>query len=556
MTATTTATTATRTAARTARSSAVMAAGTVISRLTGFLRNSVIAAAIGVAVLNDTFQIANTLPTMLYFLVGGGALNAVFVPQLVRAMKDDTDGGAAYANRLLTLVVTGLAGLTAVLVAAAPLLVTLMAPRLAANPDTRDVMVTLARFCIPTMFFMGLHVVLGQILNARDRFGAMMWTPILNNVVVIATFGAFVWAYGPAGATGMTPATIPAEGVRLLGTGVLLGLAVQALALLPYLREAGFRIRPRFDWRGSGMGRAARLAKWSILFVLVNQAGLVVVSQVATWAGDVAVGQGHSGTGFTAYQYALQLWQMPQAIVTVSVMTAVLPRMTRAAVDGDRTAVAADLAYGLRTSAVAIVPCALLFVALGAPMSVLMYGAGDPGGARNIGYALMAFGLGLIPYSVQYVTLRGFYAYEDTRTPFFNTATVAAVNALGAGVCFWTLPARWAVVGMAGVYGLACTVGAVSAVVRLRRRLGVGVDGRRTVRTYTRLLLAGLPAAAGAALLAHRMPAVTGTGTAGAALTLGAGLLVFAVLFLLAGRLLRVEELTALTRAVRGRVRR
>jgi len=427
------------------KSSAVMAAGTIVSRVTGFGRNLVVAAAIGIGTLSDSYQVANTLPTMIYILVGGGALNAVFIPQLVRSMKNDEDGGEAYANRLLTLVVVGLAGVTTVMVLGAPLLIRMMDAN--ADPASFDAAVTFARYCLPTMFFMGVHVVLGQILNARGKFGAMMWTPVLNNIVIIAAFGSFIWVYGSAHVSGVSPTTVTPEGMRLLGIGTLLGLTVQALAMIPYLREAGFRIRPRFDWRGHGLGHAAKLAKWTFFFVLANQLGMIVVTQLATWAGSIADKQGQPGTGITGYNYALALWQMPQAIITVSVMTAVLPRISRAAADGDAAAVRDDLSYGLRTSAVAIVPAAFAFFALGVPLSTLMYASSGETGAQNIGFILMAFSLGLIPYSVCYVVLRGFYAYEDTRTPFYNTVIVAAVNAAASAACFVVLPARWAVAG-------------------------------------------------------------------------------------------------------------
>ncbi|KOV17665.1 murein biosynthesis integral membrane protein MurJ [Streptomyces sp. MMS21 TC-5] len=537
------------------KSSALMAAGTIVSRITGFLRTLVIAAAIGVGTFNDTYQIANTLPTMIYVLVGGGALNAVFIPQLVRAMKNDDDGGEAYANRLLTLVVVLLAGITTICVLAAPVFITMMSPKIASDPQQMDVAVAFARYCLPTMFFMGVHVVLGQILNARGRFGAMMWTPVLNNIVVIATFGAFIWAFGGFTTSGVNATTVTPEGVRLLGLGTLLGLTVQALAMLPYLRDAGFKPRLRFDWKGHGLGKAARLAKWTFFFVLANQIGLVIVTQLATWAGSVAEKQGHPGTGITAYNYALLLWQMPQAIITVSVMTAVLPRISRSAHDGDAAAVRDDISYGLRTSAVAIVPCAFAFLALGVPMATLLY-AGSGSGAQNIGYVLMAFGLGLIPYSVQYVVLRGFYAYEDTRTPFYNTVIVAAVNAAGSAISFFVLPARWAVVGMAASYGLGYAVGVGVAWRRLRTRLGGDLDGAHVMRTYARLTGACVPAAAVAGAAAFGVTQWLGSGVLGSATALVAGGIALAAVFLIAAKRMRIEELNAMVGMVRGRLGR
>ncbi len=407
------------------------------------------------------------------------------------------------------------------------------------------------------MFFMGVHVVLGQILNARGRFGAMMWTPVLNNIVIIATFGSFIWAFGPFTDSKVSAATITPEGVRLLGLGTLLGLTVQALAMLPYLRDAGFRVRPRFDWRGQGLGKAAGLAKWTFFFVLANQLSMVVVTQLATKAGALAEKSGHTGTGITAYNFALQLWQMPQAIITVSVMTAVLPRISRAAHDGDVSAVRDDLSHGLRTSAVAIVPCAFAFLALGVPMSTLMFSSGSGAeGATNIGFILMAFGLGLIPFSAQYVILRGFYAYEDTRTPFYNTLIVSAVFAAAAALSYFVLPARWAVAGMAASYGLGYAVGVGVAWSRLRTRLGGDLDGSHVIRTYARLVGACIPAALIGGAVAYGIGQVLGNAVIGSLASLVGGGLILIVVFYIAAKRMRIEELTAMVGMVRGRLGR
>ncbi|NJP42993.1 murein biosynthesis integral membrane protein MurJ [Actinacidiphila epipremni] len=538
------------------KSSALMAAGTLVSRLTGFVRTLVIAGAIGVATLGDSYTVANTLPTMIYILTIGGGLNSVFVPQLVRSMKDDEDGGSAYANRLLTVVMVVLGAIVMVTVLGAPVLIRLMSAKIADNPDTYDVAITFARYCLPTIFFMGIHVVMGQVLNARGKFGAMMWTPVLNNVVVIFTFGMFIWVYGSYSTTRMDATTISPEGVRLLGIGTLLGLVVQSLAMLPYLRDAGFRFRPRFDWRGHGLGKAARLAKWTFFFVLANQAGLIVVTQLATWAGANADKSGFQGTGITAYNNALLIWQMPQAIITVSVMAAVLPRISRAAADGDITAVRDDISYGLRTSAVAIVPAAFAFLALGIPMCTLLYASTSGGSARNIGFVLMAFGGGLIPYSVQYVILRGFYAFEDTRTPFYNTVVVAAVNAAASAFCFLILPSRWAVVGMAFSYGLAYAVGVGVAVKRLRKRLNGDLDGRRVVRTYARLVGACVPAAALAGLAVYVISEKLGGGVTGSLASLVVGGVLLGGVFLVIAKRMRIQELNGMIGMVRGRLGR
>ncbi|MFV5991794.1 murein biosynthesis integral membrane protein MurJ [Streptomyces sp. NPDC056231] len=535
------------------KSSAVMAAGTLVSRLTGFVRSLVITAALGAALLGDSFTVAYTLPTMIYILTVGGGLNSVFVPQLVRSMKDDEDGGEAYANRLLTLVMVALGVIVAIAVFAAPLLIHLMSSTIANDPAADNVATTFARYCLPTIFFMGVHVVMGQILNARGKFGAMMWTPVLNNIVMIFTFGMFIWVYGTSAESHMGVQTIPPEGVRLLGIGTLLGLVVQALAMIPYLREAGFRFRPRFDWKGHGLGKTVKLAKWTVLFVFANQAGVLVVTQLATAAGKAS---DRNGTGFLAYSNAQLIWGMPQAIITVSVMAALLPRISRAAHDNDPGAVRDDISQGLRNSAVAIVPVAFAFLALGVPMCTLLYASSGTEAARSMGFILMAFALGLIPYSVQYVVLRGFYAYEDTRTPFYNTVIVAGVNAAASALCYVVLPAQWAVVGMAASYGLAYAVGVGVAWRRLRNRLGGDLDGAHVVRTYARLCLAAIPAAIVGGGVGFALLKGLGEGAFGSLVALLCGGTVLMGVFFIAAKRMRIEEINGMVGMVRGRLGR
>lgn len=532
------------------KSSAVMAAGTMVSRVTGFIRSALIVAALGSYTLGDTFQIAYQLPTMIYILTVGGGLNSVFVPQLVRAMKEEEDGGEAYANRLLTLVIVALGSLTLIAIFAAPLLVRFLSVETSNNPAANHVAITFIRYCVPTIFFMGIHVVIGQILNARGKFGAMMWTPVLNNIITIAAFGMFIFVYGTSAHSGMTVTSIPVTGERLLGVGILLGLAVQALAMIPYLAETGFRLRFRFDWRGHGLGKSARLAKWTMLFVLANQGGAIIVTQLSTAAGAKS---GVGGTGFIAYANAQLIWSLPQAIITVSLMAALLPRLSRAAHDGDNGSVRDDISQGLRTSAVAIVPVAFGFLALGIPICTLIFGSSGTQDSTSMGYMLMAFSLGLIPYSVQYVVLRAFYAYEDTRTPFYNTVVIAVINAGASALCYLLLPSRWAVAGMAASYGIAYTVGVIVAWRRLRKRLGGDLDGRNILRTYVRLALASLPAAALSALAVYVTTHSLGKGLLGSLTALVAGAVVLLGGFLICAKRMRCEELNLVVDMVRGR---
>ncbi|MCZ4121425.1 murein biosynthesis integral membrane protein MurJ [Streptomyces sp. H39-S7] len=536
------ASTGTDSAASLKRSGSVMALGSLASRATGFVRSGIITAALGTTLLGDAFSVANTVPNILYIMLIGGALNSVFVPQLVRAAKEHSDGGAAYTDRLLTLCLIALLVITAAAALAAPWLVSAYGPDF--TSAQRDLTIALARYCLPQILFYGVFTLLGQILTARDRFGAMMWSPVLNNVVVIAVFGLYLAVAHDTTAAG----TMSEANALLLGLGSTAGIAVQALALIPALRGAGFRWRPRFDWRGSGLVQPMRAAGWTLLLVFVNQIAYWVVTRLATSAGAHALAGGSPvGVGFAAYSNAYLLWVVPQGIITVSLVTALLPRMSRAATDGDHARIGADLSYGLRGSAAAIVPAVLAFLALGPQITgvVFQHGRTTDADAQAIAWILMAFALGLPAFAGQYLLARGFYALGDTRTPFFLNVVIAAVNAGLALASYTLLPARWAVAGMAGGYAIACCAGLACTTWVLRRRL----KWRPAVLgMHVRLAVACLPGAAAAYGIAQGSGRLLGTGFAGdaAGLLFGGAALVCSVLALSGPlRLTEVQSLAA-----------
>ncbi|MFH8339449.1 murein biosynthesis integral membrane protein MurJ [Streptomyces sp. AM6-12] len=525
-----------------ARSSLMMAVGTVVSRATGLVRNVLQAAALGTALLASTYNTANTVPTSLYTLIVGGALNAVLVPQLVRARATHADGGRAYEQRLVTLVVSVLAVGTALAVWAAPDIVGLYMRDSPGRHQAYRLTVTFARFLLPQIFFYGLAAIYGQVLNAREKFGAMMWTPVLNNIVLIGMFAGYLGLM----TVPRTVAEVTDAQVRWLGIGTTAGLAVQALALIPFARAAGFRFRPRFDWRGTGLGSGVHAAKWTLLFVLANLVALAVVTNYAN-AADQALPK--SGVGYTAYSYAQTIWMLPQSIATVSLVTALLPRMSKAAAEGRIADLRADLSRALRISGVVIVPAAFLFTALGPDIARLLFahGAADAASALPLGHMLQAFGPGLIPFSAQYLLLRGFYAFGDTRTPFYMAVWIGLVNIALATACHLLLPARWAVTGMAGAYALSYLVGCALTARLLARRTGGRLDDGALRSTYTRLLGAGAGAAAAGWAAARGCARVAGDGgTAATTLTVVAGTLAMALVFLALARALRIPELRRL----------
>jgi len=472
-------------------SSTVMATGTVLSRITGVLRDIAMTAALGFYLVSDAYSLGNTMPNVLYVLIIGGALNAVFIPQLVRHMKDDSDEGAAYADRLITLSGVVLLLFSVAAVIAAPLLVDLYATS-AYGESQRELAAAFARLCLPQIFFYGIYALFSQVLNSRGRFGTPMFAPILNNIVAIATFLLFLSIAGTAAAAdgNLTP-----DQVAILGIGTTLGVALQALILIPFLFRAGYRWRPRFDWKGQGLGQAGHLAIWTLLLVVVNQAGYIAITRLATLANVNATDAGTTAAGLTTYQKAHLIFMLPHSVITVSIVTALLPALSRIAHEGRFRQVGADVGGAMRLVAALIVPIAVVFMVIGPNIARLLfgYGAATPQQAELTGAITSVFMLGLLPFTLFYVLFRGFYAIEDTCTPFI-VSVVMNVVALGVAI-----PVFYSVTGGAQVAALAlgyvCGFWAtfVLSWILLARRLG-GLESWTTVRALIRMMLAGFVA--------------------------------------------------------------
>ena len=473
-----------------ARSSAVMASGTILSRITGVLRDVAAAAALGFYLVSDAFSLGNSLPTIVYILIIGGALNAVFIPQLVRRMSEDEDQGKAYADRLITLVVSMLLLLSIAAVLAAPLIVDLYTP--ADYPTNEfDLAVAFARLCLPQVLFYGIYSILGQVLNARGRFGAPMFAPIANNVIAIATFLLFI---AVAGTSAAADGILTTQQILILGVGTTLGVISQAVILFPVLRRAGFHWRPRFDWKGAGLGKAGGLAMWTIGLVLVNQATYVVITRLATQANVDAAAAGTVAAGLTTYQKAHLVFMLPHSVITISIVTAMLPALSRIAHAGDLRQVGSDIGTTMRTVAALIVPIAAVLFVTGSDLSILLfgYGAATPEQASLMGEIVSMFMIGLLPFTLFYVLLRGYYAMEDTRTPFYITVGLSAFWLITVVPLFEIAPAGGAQVAMIALtYSLSYWVGLAIAWVLLARRVG-GLGSGRTIRSLLRIGVAGL----------------------------------------------------------------
>jgi putative peptidoglycan lipid II flippase len=470
--------------------SAVMAAGTVTSRITGVLRDITMTAALGFFLVSDAFSLGNSLPTMIYILVIGGALNAVFIPQLVRKMKEDADDGKAYADRLITLTGIALLALSVLAVVLAPLIVDLYTPSDYPQKEF-DLAVAFARLCLPQIFFYGIYAMLSQVLNSRGKFGAPMFAPIANNIVAIATFLLFI---AVAGTSAAADGELTSNQVLLLGIGTTLGVAVQALILVPVLSRAGYMWRPRFDWRGHGLGKAGSLAMWTIGLVLVNQLTYLVITRFATQANVNAAAAGEVAAGLTTYQKAHLVFMLPHSVITVSIVTALLPALSRVAHSGKLVQVGRDVSGAMRLVSFFIIPITAVLFTAGIGIAVLLfgYGAATTEQAELLGVVISIFMLGLIPFTLFYVLLRGFYALEDTRTPFLITVIFSAVLLALLVPIFGSLDGGVTQISFIALcYSISYWVGLIVAWVILARRVK-GMESGRLVLSIGRMMIAAI----------------------------------------------------------------
>jgi putative peptidoglycan lipid II flippase len=527
-----------------ARSGTAIALGTVASRLTGFLRTLVIAAAIGSATVSNAYNVANTVPNALYDLLLGGVLTSVVVPLLIQAAHDDDDDGEAYAQRLLTMVTVTLGVVAVLAVLATPLVISVYGHKL--TPAGRSLATTFARYFLPQLFFYGVGATIGAVLNVRGRFAVPMWAPVLNNVAVIATGVMFLVI------THSTPraGSLSHSQTLVLSIGTTAGVVAQTVALLPALRHAGFRWRWRWDWRRAGLRRAGPFAAWAFGYVVTNQLAFAAITNLA----DAA--QGKHGIGFGGYSYAFVVFQLPYAVVGVTVITALFPGMSRSAAAGDEPGVVATLAQGLSVAGVVLVPATVVLVLLGVPIATIMFDHGHTthDQARLIGELLAAFGAGLVPFSAFQMQLRAWLAVRDSRTPMLVNVGVTAINLVADVILLVTLHGKAKIIGLGLGYSLSYLVGTICFALLLRRRMTPGVR-THVIRTHVRLVVAAVVAAVPTYLVLRVVTDHVGDGPAAALLALalasGAGLVVFALVI----RRMRVREVDQLIRMLPGRSR-
>ena len=529
-----------------------MAAGTLASRITGVFRDIALVAAIGTGIFSDTYSVANSIPNIIYILIAGGAINAVFIPALVRHMEDDADQGKQFTDQLLTLVGMVLIGIVIISVLLAGFIVHLYATKLWTQEEF-DVATIFARWCLPQIFFYGLYTLASQILNSRNSFALPMYAPIINNIIVIATAALFVTAMSAV----PTASSVTSAQLNLLGFGTTLGVMAQALILVPALKKTGYSFRPNFQFRDVGNGKIGNLAKWTIGFVLVNQITFLMVSNLTTLANVLVSGDPDAvAVGFTSYQKGQLMMMLPHSIITVSIITALLPRLSRQAHEKDLLAFGGELSASLRLVTALIIPSAVILFATGPWIGSLLYGFGASSTAQGaaLGFVASMFALGLPAFSLFYVLLRSYYAQENTKTPFLINLGFNGLH-IAIGFVLFILLSRMGnglqVAGLALGYSIAYIITCALTWRRIGKRVPeIWKHG------HLRLIVRVAAASIFAALLAYAFVRVTISNQADmSALQVGFAIGTFTVLFSLIylgfAKALRISEVSAVLALVR-----
>lgn len=526
-----------------ARASGSLAIATLVSRITGFGWKVMLAWVIGLSIapINDSFTVASNFPTIINELLLGGVLSSVVVPLLVRAQKDDHDGGEAYAQRLLTVGFVVLLVGTAVAIACAPLLT---ATYTSDSPTTKPALTTAFTYLmLPAIVFLGLSAMLMAILNSRHHFAATGWAPVVHNGVMFATIGLYALLPGDIS---LNPVRMGDAKLLVLGIGFTVGISSQLLVLVPALRRTGFHFRWRWGW-DRRLAEFGGLALWVIAYALLGQLGVSAVTNAAT--------AGATG-GAAIYTNTWLLLQFPYGVIGVSLLTVIMPRMSRAAADGDTAGVIGDLSLGSRLSTVMLGPLCAVMTVLGPSIGIALFSIGEAGpDATRLGLAITTSAFGVLPYAIVMLQLRVFYAMKDARTPTLIMVIMMAVKVPLSYLCPHVLDPQAVVYGLTFVNSLTFVIGVVVGEVWLRARLG-RLDTPRVLRTLVKTLVAATWGAAAA--LAVMLVLRSGLGprsVAGAWLTLVLGTLAAAAVTFGLMVLLRVRELRAaldrITRLVR-----
>jgi len=524
------------------RSSLIMSLGTTASRASGLVRTMLLVACVGtVGTVADAFDIANKLPNMLFALISAGFLQSVLVPQIMKAM--DAPNARERLDKLLTISGLGLLSGTIVLVAAAPVVVQLMTLSDAWTPEARGLATVFAYWCLPQLFFYGLYTLLGQVLAAHGRFAAYGWAPVANNIVSLLGFGAFLLAFGRAPSGGLDDVTAWTTGQTLLLAGTATaGIVAQALLLIPALRRSGFRWGFRLGVRGIGMRSAGKVVGWTLGAVVLEQLGVIYLTNILGAAGQVAADTGEVAAGNAAYTNAMTIYLLPHSLVVVSIVTVLFPRMSAAVNAGDLPGVRRDMSLGMRSAGVFSVFSAAALIVLAFPLTRTLVPTATEADVDAVAPILRAMAIGTVALGATVLVRRMYFAFEDGRSVFVIqvVATVAMVVTLWIAV--QTLPVTAWAVAAGGAFALSTWISLLLRVRGMNRKLH-GMDGRRILSLYGRAGLSALVAGGLAAWIVHLMGTSPADSWPEALLVTAVAGTVMAGVYVLGLKLLRVREL-------------
>ena len=470
------------------RASALMASGTMVSRVLGFARNAMLLAALGSAggAVSAAFQTANTLPNTVFNLLASGVFDAVLVPQIVRALKRES--GDTYVNRLITLAGTILFGVTVLAMIAAPLLIIIMAPGF--DAEIRGLAIAFALLCIPQIFFYGLYNLLGELLNARGVFGPYMWAPVLNNVIGIGGLAAFLGIWG-SHSERFAVADLTSPQFWLLGASATLGVVCQALVLFLPMKRAGVSFRPDFHFRGTSFGSASKVAGWTFATLGVSQIGVLSTNAIASFADTYLKTHDLPYAGIAGYSTAFLIFMLPQSVITVSLATAIFTRLTHAVADNDEPEVARQYEMGIRVITSLTVLAAAILMACALPMmQMVLVRTTNFETVNSYAWVLIALMPGVASTGIVLMSQRVFFAYEDAK-PIFLMGIAPTLLQVAVGWGMYALTGvQWWVVG-AALAETACRVFQGLIAMKWVARRNPHVASASIIRSYAIYVVCG-----------------------------------------------------------------
>ena len=427
------------------KSSMVMASGTLVSRVLGFIRTALLVAVLGTSAgAADSFTVANTLPNMVYNLLAAGIIDAILIPQIVRALKGRA--GSEYVNKLLTAAGLILFGLTVVAMIGTPVIVTVLASGF--TPEMRALTITFALICVPQIFFYGLYNLLGELLNARGIFGPYMWAPVVNNIVGIASLILFLSLWGGAGEVR------PAESMTSPQIAVVAGLATlgvisQALILLIPMRKSGLKLKIDLRLKGTNFGSASKVAWWTFATLMLSQVGVVSTSQLASRAGAWTAQTGEVVAGVTAYQNSFMMFMVPQSLIALTLATAIFTRLANDITDHNYEGAAYNYHRGVELiMLLTFFAAAVLLVAATPVMQLIMPTFGQLS-ASMYGNVLVALIFALPSVGIILMSQRMFFALEDAKPVFLSGIIPVTLQVIVGWGVYSVADAQWWTIGAA-----------------------------------------------------------------------------------------------------------